>query len=286
VLRITLVAIFLFFVFFAGVHAQAPVEEKQIVIVVASYNNAQWYAWNLDSLFCQEYKSYHIIYIDDCSTDGTYELVKEYIRVKGQENRVTLIKNERRIGALANQYGAIHMCDNTDIICICDGDDAFANSKVLKIVNTVYQDPNIWLTYGQFREVPTQEQGFCCHYPPGIVTRNAFREYHHTPSHLRTFYAGLFKHIHKKDLMDGNDFFEMTGDMAAMIPMIEMACDHYKFIPYTLYLYNVNNSISDHCKDKNMQSRIDKEIRSRPRYAKLHNPFDDTLAQYSCITKE
>jgi len=53
--------------------------EKPIVLIVASYNNTQWYKWNLDSIFNQKYKNYHVIYIDDCSKDDTYELVKNYI---------------------------------------------------------------------------------------------------------------------------------------------------------------------------------------------------------------
>ena len=46
------------------------------VIVIPSYNNAQWYKRNLDSVFAQTYKNFSVIYLDDCSPDGTGQLVK------------------------------------------------------------------------------------------------------------------------------------------------------------------------------------------------------------------
>ena len=68
----------------AGPHLNV-LEEKHFVIVCASYNNKDWYRWNLDSLINQDYKNYHIMYIDDFSTDGTGALVAKYI----QENKET-----------------------------------------------------------------------------------------------------------------------------------------------------------------------------------------------------
>ena len=41
-------------------------EDKHFVFIIASYNNKQWYKPNLDSVFSQKYKNYHVIYTDDC----------------------------------------------------------------------------------------------------------------------------------------------------------------------------------------------------------------------------
>ena len=42
-------------------------EEKLIVIVTPSYNNRDWWEWNLKSLIMQDYHNYYIIITDDCS---------------------------------------------------------------------------------------------------------------------------------------------------------------------------------------------------------------------------
>lgn len=254
-----------------------PNGERSIVIVTASYKNKDWYKQNLDSIFLQNYSNYRLIYIDDCSPDKTGNLVEQYIKEKGQEHRVTLIKNQKRLGAVANQYKAIRSCHDNEIIIICDGDDFLATRNVLKYINNVYADNNIWLTYGQFIEWPTNIRGFCHPMPADIVRRNAFREYQDIPSHLRTFYAGLFKRIKLEDFMYEGEFLEMNADIAAMFPMIEMACDHHKFIPEILYIYNGANSINDHKVSKKMQRDLDLMIRARPRYAKVSSPVKDDI---------
>lgn len=246
--------------------------ERQFIIVTASYNNNEWYLYNLNSIFNQNYNNYRVIYIDDCSTDGTAELVEEYINQRNLHHKITLIKNTQHRGALANHYHAIHSCPDNAIIAIVDGDDFIANSEALKYLNSVYADPNVWLTYGQFIEYPNSAPGFCCPMPERVVANNAFREYHHTPSHMRTYYAGLFKQIRKEDLMYQDDFFQMDADISTMFPMIEMARDHFRFIPEVLYIYNGANELNDHKKSKTLQRELDLNIRDRQRYEKVASP--------------
>jgi len=250
---------------FCGLGAQ--VYERPIVIITASYNNTQWAKSNLDSIFNQKYNNYYLIYVDDYSQDGTGKFVQDYIKERGFEKKVRLFINGVRMGALANQYNAIHLVPDNAIIIILDGDDLFAHDQVLNKINQVYSDPAIWLTYGQFVEFPSNAIGFCCEYPEHIVKENKFREYGHTPSHLRTYYAWLFKQIKKEDLMFEGDFFVMDGDIATMFPMIEMAREgHFRFVPDVLCRYNAANPINDYKVSKALQVKLDQEIRSRKRY--------------------
>lgn len=248
--------------------------EKHIVILTASYKNKDWYKNNLDSIFMQNYTNYHVIYIDDNSPDGTFDLVKEYVENSAYKDHFILVNNEERLGAMTNQFNAIHSCDPTDIIIILDGDDWFAHPNVLSYINNVYQDSNVWLTYGQFREYPSNRHGFCTMYPAHIVKRNAFREYPHIPSHLRTYYAGLFQKIDPEHLKYNGQFVPMAPDIAAMLPMIEMARDHFRFISEVLLIYNAANSLNEHKISKNLQRSIDQHIRRGPRYTPLEKLFE------------
>src|SRR5690349_5624796 len=78
--------------------------ELPIVLISASYKNADWYKWNLDSVFSQDYTNWRMIYIDDCSPDNTDQLVNAYVKERGFEDKVTVISNQARRGAMANQY--------------------------------------------------------------------------------------------------------------------------------------------------------------------------------------
>ena len=111
------------------------ITEKNMVVVIPSYNNSRYYKANLDSVLSQKYTNFRAIYIDDCSPDGTGDLVEEYIKQHDTHNRITLIKNSTRQGAMANLYHAIHSCDDNDIILTLDGDDWFAHKKVLSKIN-------------------------------------------------------------------------------------------------------------------------------------------------------
>jgi glycosyltransferase involved in cell wall biosynthesis len=249
-------------------------QEKPIVVVTASYNNKAYYMSNLDSVFNQEYSNWHLIYIDDCSPDGTGNLVEQYITTRGFEHKVTLIKNSQRQGALANYYAAVHSCEDKVIIIVLDGDDFLANSNVLSFINDVYSSGDIWMTYGQFRHLSNNMHGFCAPMPQQVVENNLFRQYDTIPSHLRTFYAGLFKKIKKEDLQINNVFYPMTGDMATIIPMIEMASKgHFKFISQVLLVYNDLNQLNDHKVSQPMQRNLDLHIRSLPKYEALNALF-------------
>jgi glycosyltransferase involved in cell wall biosynthesis len=248
--------------------------EKHIVVVTPSYNNINHYQRNLESVFVQKngdrpYGNWSLYYTDDCSADGTYEAVAQLVKEHGKEKQCTLIKNEVRKGAMGNDYAAIHSLPDDAIVVVLDGDDALAHEHVFEKINQLYQDPNVWLTYGQYQEYPSGKRGHCTPLPAEIINRNAVRKYPFVTSHLRTFYAGLFKKIRKQDLMHNGDFFQITSDLAFMFPMIEMAGMHARFVPEVLCIYNMDNPINDFKKDIHGLLAMERVIRTKRPYAPL-----------------
>ncbi len=247
-------------------------EEKHIVVIIPSYNNARWCEKNLLSVFGQNYTNYHVIFTDDCSSDNTYELVTALVKKYNKEDRVTVIHNKERCKALKNLINMIYRCIDTDIILTLDGDDWLFNKNVFSYINNAYADPNIWITYGQYVEVNAKDEyfrGFNKPIPDFVVKYGLFRSQYEAFSHLRTFYAGLFKKIRLEDLMFEGEYFAMSWDLAFMIPMIEMARYHFKFIPDFLYVYNGTNDINDHKVSKELQQLHDRIVRSRQPYHAL-----------------
>jgi glycosyltransferase involved in cell wall biosynthesis len=249
-------------------------EEKHIVVVIPSYNNARWCERNLLSVFAQKYSNYHVIYTDDCSSDNTYELVTALVKKYHQEHRVTAIRNQDRCKALKNLVRMIYSCNNHDLILTMDGDDWFPNENVFSYINNVYADPTVWITYGQYAEIHpdgTYTRGFNGPMPDSVIKNNLFRDQFF--SHLRTFYAGLFKKIRIEDLMYEGEFFAMSWDLAIMIPMMEMARYHFKYIPDILYIYNALNEINDHKVSRELQKTHERIIRSRTPYTAIQILF-------------
>jgi glycosyltransferase involved in cell wall biosynthesis len=281
-----------------------PIEEKAMVVIIPSYKNSLWCNWNLISVLEQDYANFRVIYIDDNSPDKTAdkveELAKKHIRCKDSPiNRVSfddhhsknilqvteefetqvnqipaffsLVANKNRAGALANLYRAIWSCSDKEIVVTLDGDDWFADLQVLKRLNKAYQSKNVWLTHGNLIEYPSGSNSWSEPIPSQIVVKNTFRSFR-CPSHLRTFYAWLFKNIKLDDLLYNGDFFSMTWDMAMMYPMIEMCGDRHAFITAPNYVYNLSNPINDNKVNAELQRTLDRYIREQPPYQKLGVP--------------
>ena len=250
------------------IHAIA-IEDKYFVVVIPSYNNQQWYERNLASVMNQNYANFHVIYTDDCSPDGTGSLVEKYLEEHDSNHTVSLIKNNTRYGALYNLYRMINMCDDNTIIVTLDGDDWFPDNEVLTRLNNVYSSDEIWLTYGQFKLHPSATTGWASPMPDYIVENNSFRDFQHLPTHLRTFYAWLFKQIKLEDLLYIGQFYSMTWDMVMMFPMIEMAGERHRFISDIMYIYNNANSISDHHVSRQLQAHLAQVVKKKKRYIRL-----------------
>ncbi len=250
-------------------------ESKHFVIVIPSYNNHEWCIKNLESVFTQNYSNYEIIYIDDHSLDGTGDLVEDYILSHPLGSKVTLIKNKNRQRALANHYKAGHMCSDDIIIVQLDGDDWFAHEKVLSHLNTIYADPKVWITYGQFISWPTNVKGYCRPLSKRVVRKRLFRETFWYPGQLRTFYTWLFKKVKQEDLMvktpgqfEGG-FFPTTYDLALYYPMMEMAGNHYKFISDIIYVRNVKTPFNDFKVNRSLQVMCETQLKKQTKYSTL-----------------
>lgn len=243
-------------------------DNKKFVIVIPSYNNEKWANKNILSALNQNYNDFRIIYTDDLSPDNTFEKVKSIVDQHANKSKTTLIRNEVRVGALENLYNMIHSCSDDEIILTLDGDDWLSDENVLNKLNEVYKE-DVWMTYGQYQNYPDKGIGIATKIPDNIINSNNFRQYHWCSSHLRTFYAWLFKNIKKEDLMYSGKFAQSAWDMFIMFPMLEMAGKHSKFISDILYIYNLENPINDHKVDRSLQQRLDRVSRSMKKYSPI-----------------
>lgn len=256
----------------------ADIPEKPIAVVIASYNNRAWVLKNLHSLFSQNYSNYRIIYVDDASPDGTADAVEQYVKSSKQEFRFTLIRNKERVGGMCNLYHAIHeQCKDEEIIANVDGDDWLAHNNVLKKLNQVYSSQEVWLTHGSLVEYPNGNSTWCIRIPGIIVQKNAFRQFR-CPSHLKTFYAWLFKKINMEDLMYQGQFAPMAYDQAYMYYLLEMAGERHAFIPDVLYVYNVSNPINENKVNAQLQRDVEAYFRASTPYERLPSIERDETA--------
>ena len=210
-------------------------------VITASYNCFKYLPRSLTSIDRQNYKDYKVCVVDDGSTDPDQApFIKGFCEKRGWEH---LLFDENR-GALYSQVHAIRHLDPgpEDVIVYLDGDDRFARDDVFQILDCYYDDPEILLTYGNYKSDPPDEN---CprpyHYPLDCVTTGDFRNAHRWGiafNHLRTHKAKLFYELDETDFKDDNgNWFEVAGDTAMMIPCLELAGERHVVISEPLVLY-------------------------------------------------
>ena len=203
-----------------------PVVNRSFALVVMGRNNGAFVARTLQSIFSQNYLDFRVFYIDNGSNDGSYELARDLIQESGQEMRVTMIRNEEPLGKATNLSRVVDSCADGEIVVVLEGEDWLAHEWVLARLNQYYANPDLWLTYGQSMEYPDYALGVSRPLEDKFVRHQPFQA-----SHLKTFYAALFRQIQPLDLFFATDF-------AYMAPMLEMGQGHTAFIPEVLYIEN------------------------------------------------
>lgn len=251
--------------------------ERKLAVIIPTYNNAGYQVClkNIHTILAQNYQNYHVYIIDDNSTDNTHAILAEYLAAHPKRSKVTLIRNEKRIGAMANFYYAIHALDDYVIVLNIDGDDWLPHGEVFSYINKLYSNKNIWLSYGQYQEFPSGAIGFCRGYPQRVIKANGYRMHELPISHLRTYYAWLFKKINKDDLMYNGDFVQATCDKVLMVPMVEMSGGRFTCVQDVLYIYNAVNPISDMRVHGVLQAEIRDHLFKLPPYKPLKRVITD-----------
>jgi glycosyltransferase involved in cell wall biosynthesis len=210
-------------------------------VIVAVYNSEKWIIKNLESLASQKYNNWRGVVIDDASTNNTQKIISRNL-----PNKMISIFNTTREGALHNQLIGVEKlgCEDEDVIVIIDGDDWLPDAYTFDRLSKVYQDPEVWLTYGSYEIYPKNR----------ISDKTRPATEHDNPRtgpmiyrHLRTFKYFLWKNIKNESLLDpktGKHFFYGT-DSVVMRPMVEMAgLSHIKHIDDKMYVYNFTEPLN------------------------------------------
>jgi len=106
---------------------------KTVSVVMCTYNGAKYLREQLDSIISQTYPIYELIIQDDCSTDDTVAIVKEYME---KYSFIKLYINEHNLGFNLNFKSAC-MKATGDYVAISDQDDVWFPAKIEKQVESI-----------------------------------------------------------------------------------------------------------------------------------------------------
>lgn len=113
-----------------------------VSVIIPTYNRKATIVKAIESVLEQTYSDIECIVVDDCSTDGTYEVVE-----KIDDRRLKYFKLSENMGACyARNFGIEHSCG--EFIAFNDSDDTWHKDKIEKQLD--------------FMERQKMDASFCC----------------------------------------------------------------------------------------------------------------------------
>ncbi|MDB6096672.1 MAG: hypothetical protein JWM09_950 [Francisellaceae bacterium] len=132
-------------------HLASSQEPTHFCIISPGYKIAHYFQEAIESVTQQTYKNWKMVIIDDHSPDNSANLIAAYLKKQNLAPKIILVANQNNQGAMPNIYNAINQyCHDNDVVINLDADDLLANKQVLQKVAKIYEDKNIWLTYGNY----------------------------------------------------------------------------------------------------------------------------------------
>ncbi len=114
-------------------------EHQSITVLIPAFNEARNIRGTLDSILRQTVRPEKIIVVDDCSTDGTNEIAREY--------PVEVVRTPRNAGSKAEALNYVLPRCSTDLATVIDADITLAPDYLEQML-PAFADPKVTLACG------------------------------------------------------------------------------------------------------------------------------------------
>lgn len=100
--------------------------EELVSVIMPNYNGGEFIKHAVNSVINQTYKNWELIFVDDCSTDNSLEIIEE---LRQQDKRIKVYKNSENKGAATSRNIALEQACGR-FIAFLDADDMWYSDKL------------------------------------------------------------------------------------------------------------------------------------------------------------
>lgn len=104
----------------------------KVSIITPMFNAARYIRRTLDSIYQQTFGDFELIVVDDCSSDDSVRVVKNYIVEKNLNNLILMTENENQGVSCSRNLGL--QKSSGQYICFLDSDDLFEPSMLQDLI--------------------------------------------------------------------------------------------------------------------------------------------------------
>ena len=137
--------------------SQAPSQPKRkgaattkVSVCIPTYNGAEYVGAALTSVLEQTVSDFELIVVDDCSTDGTEDVVRSI-----SDPRLRYFKNTERLGLVGN-WNRSYELSSGRYVSIFHQDDVMAPDNIEQKVRALDENPSVGFVYSNVHQIDAQ----------------------------------------------------------------------------------------------------------------------------------
>lgn len=144
---------------------------KLISVITPAFNAEKFIVDTIESVLSQTYENWEMIIVDDCSSDNTARVVKEYC---DKDSRISLIRHSTNQGVAAARNTALSKARG-EYIAFLDSDDMWFPEK-LEIQYKFMEENGYVLTYTSYQNYfsDSMKKGKIISIPPKMTYKAIF----------------------------------------------------------------------------------------------------------------
>lgn len=123
-------------------------ERPLATFALFSYNQEEYIREAVDAAFAQAYEPLEIILSDDCSTDGTFEVLKEMAAEYQGPHRVVVQQTIKNMGTFAHVL-SVASGTRGELIVLASGDDVSKSDRTSQLVD-MWKTTGAWGLYSRY----------------------------------------------------------------------------------------------------------------------------------------
>jgi glycosyltransferase involved in cell wall biosynthesis len=114
---------------------------KGVPILMVTCNQERFVRRAIESVLAQTYRDWELVVIDDASTDGTQEALREF-----DDPRIRLICRQTNGGLLEAYRQGLNACTG-EYLAFCEGDDEWSPGNLAEKMDVFKRHPEVGLVY-------------------------------------------------------------------------------------------------------------------------------------------
>lgn len=131
-------------------------KKPKISVIMPVYNAEKYVRQTIDCILNQTYSDFELLIIDDCSTDGTMDIVNQI-----EDNRIRIIHNEKNSGIAHSRNVGLENA-NGEYIALMDNDDLSPLNRFEKEVEYLDKHLDIGVVGGSVISINEEGEDISC----------------------------------------------------------------------------------------------------------------------------